>query len=244
MNFYLANALNRLNGDFDLANGVGFSDFLRLSNNFGQSGMWTDGDANADGVVQFPDFLILADNFGQTQSELQPNVSVEVTESNGLYTYDYTIENSGLSPAGINVVFLDVVDGQGVVAGSPVGFGRFGLDAPNGWSGEYLEDAGLIEEVAFIQSDGSDCGTPGISPGAEERFTIQSEYGPGERSLFAGHLVTTCDRFFVSSTVSVLAPTIPPGSGEAANVPEPNTPIWWLLIVCFLGRQRRRKHST
>ena len=54
MEFYLTNALNRLNGDFDLIGGVDFSDFLRLSNNFGQAGQWSDGDANADGVIQFP----------------------------------------------------------------------------------------------------------------------------------------------------------------------------------------------
>gem|GEM_PF-6277719 len=245
MSFYLTNALNRLNGDFDLVSGVDFSDFLRLSNNYGQPGLWTDGDANADGVVQFPDFLILADNFGEREPGLESSVSVEVTEADGIYTYDYTIENSDLSPAGINVVFLDVVDGQGVVEGSLVGLGRYRLEAPDAWSGEYLENAGPIEEVTFLQADGLSCGLPGISPGATERFTIQSEFGPGERSMFAGHLVTNCDYFFTSTTLNVLAPTVPPGAAEAATVPEPSTtPFWLLLGVSLLVRPRRSTVSN
>ena len=119
-----------------------------------------------------------------------------MTELDGLYTYEYTIENADSSPTGINVLFLDVVDEQGVVEGSLLGFGQYEIDAPNGWTGEYFENSSPIEEVTFIQADGRNCGTPGVVPGSVETFSIQSEFGPGERSLFAGHLVQSCDHFF------------------------------------------------
>jgi hypothetical protein len=55
---------NRLNGDADFDGEVQFSDFVILSNNFGNSGVWSDGDFDVDNVVQFSDFVILSNNFG------------------------------------------------------------------------------------------------------------------------------------------------------------------------------------
>ena len=43
---------------------VNFTDFLVLSQNFGSSGNWDDGDFSNDGMVTFGDFLDLSDNFG------------------------------------------------------------------------------------------------------------------------------------------------------------------------------------
>jgi|GEM_PF-1293091 len=54
-----------LAADIDLDGVVGFSDFLVLSTNFGQSvEIGTDGDLTRDGLVDFADFLILSAEFG------------------------------------------------------------------------------------------------------------------------------------------------------------------------------------
>lgn len=60
-------ALGTLRGDLDGVDGVGFSDFLVLSANFGQSGAtYGQGDLDCDGEIGFADFLVLSTNFGQT----------------------------------------------------------------------------------------------------------------------------------------------------------------------------------
>lgn len=58
-------AYSALDGDVNGDGSVGFDDFLTLSNNFGQSGTWADGDMQ-NGTVDFPDFLLLSRNFGMT----------------------------------------------------------------------------------------------------------------------------------------------------------------------------------
>jgi hypothetical protein len=55
-----------LRGDADGDGEVQFTDFVILSNNFGNPGDYTSGDFDKDGVVQFSDFVILSSNFGQT----------------------------------------------------------------------------------------------------------------------------------------------------------------------------------
>ena len=50
--------------DLDGDGQVAFSDFLVLSNNFGQTGEAVEGDIDGDGVVGFSDFLLLSDVFG------------------------------------------------------------------------------------------------------------------------------------------------------------------------------------
>ena len=52
-------------GDADLNGRVEFSDFLLLSDNFGQPGSWSTGDFDTNGLVEFSDFLILSENFGR-----------------------------------------------------------------------------------------------------------------------------------------------------------------------------------
>ena len=51
-------------GDVNLDRLIGFDDFLVLSDNFGQTGGWSDGNFDGDGVVGFTDFLALSSNFG------------------------------------------------------------------------------------------------------------------------------------------------------------------------------------
>lgn len=71
-----------LAGDTNLDSAVNFTDFLVLSDNFGQSDhTWSGGDFDCNGMVAFADFLALSDNFGQTAgaeaaSVPEPNGSV------------------------------------------------------------------------------------------------------------------------------------------------------------------------
>lgn len=51
-------------GDSNLDGMVDFSDFLKLSDNYGSDGTWADGDFDGDGRVGFPDFLLLSEQFG------------------------------------------------------------------------------------------------------------------------------------------------------------------------------------
>ena len=54
-------------GDLDGNGSVDFTDFLVLSENFGntlESADHTQGDIDCSGMVDFADFLVLADNFG------------------------------------------------------------------------------------------------------------------------------------------------------------------------------------
>ncbi len=55
-----------LRGDADGDGEVQFSDFVILSENFGDSGGYTRGDFDKDGEIQFSDFVILSENFGLT----------------------------------------------------------------------------------------------------------------------------------------------------------------------------------
>ena len=71
-----------LNGDLDLDGEVGFTDFLRLSSNFGETEnvRWSLGDFDSSGDVGFIDFLILSANFND--GAVQP-----VPEPNSMFAY-------------------------------------------------------------------------------------------------------------------------------------------------------------
>ena len=68
LRIWVEDAYGTFFGDADLNGEVAFEDFLALSNNFGESGTWSQGDFDANGQVNFGDFLILANNFGKTRS--------------------------------------------------------------------------------------------------------------------------------------------------------------------------------
>ncbi len=62
-------ALDSLLADADFDGQVQFSDFVILSENFANSGFYTDGDFDCDGQVQFSDFVILSERFGQSAAD-------------------------------------------------------------------------------------------------------------------------------------------------------------------------------
>ena len=231
-------------GDADLNGAVEFSDFLAVSRNFGSSGGWASGDFDGNREIGFPDFLLLSSTFGQTNPSLSANVEVEVTEVNGFFTYEYTVSNETNSLARINTLFIDVVDGSGVVEGIALGPNHALLDAPEGWFGDYVSDAGPVEEVSFLHAEGEFCGSMGIAPGTSETFTIESEYGPEMRNAFAATLVSTCDLFFVGADFQVLAPSVPPAGGEAASVPEPSTGSISITAALLIASLRLRVKRT
>ncbi len=63
-NYWIESIQGTLSGDANLDGRVLFADFLALSDNFGESGGWTQGDFDGDGQVEFTDFLVLSKNFG------------------------------------------------------------------------------------------------------------------------------------------------------------------------------------
>ena len=79
--------MRTLKGDVDLNKVVQFDDFLRLAENFGAEGGWSDGDSDGNGIVAFPDFLALSSNFGLTTETNQiaavpePSSSMALTVS-------------------------------------------------------------------------------------------------------------------------------------------------------------------
>lgn len=63
--FLIEQLLSSRGGDADLDGRVEFHDFLTLAMNVGQSGGWSDGDFNGDGLVSVADLFPLIANFGK-----------------------------------------------------------------------------------------------------------------------------------------------------------------------------------
>jgi hypothetical protein len=61
----LLGAAGLILGDADGDGSVGFSDFLLLSDRFGQPGTYQEGNFDLIGTVDFNDFLILTNNYGR-----------------------------------------------------------------------------------------------------------------------------------------------------------------------------------
>lgn len=140
-------------------------------------------------------------------AQTTPVVSVEVSESNGTYTYVYTVSNPLLSSAPVNGFFLDVVNGTGVVDQElfPPSW------SPDGWTGSYAETERNLQ-VGYLSGNGLDCpgpADPEISIGDEGKFTITSSFAPGDQDYFAGHFNQICD-VGDSWVGTVQAPTHPP----------------------------------
>jgi len=64
-------------GDADLNGIVEFSDFLKMSQHFGNAGNWASGDFDGDGFVRFPDFLHLSANFTTNSHSTVPEPTVQ-----------------------------------------------------------------------------------------------------------------------------------------------------------------------
>lgn len=84
----LTRALNQLGlplGDADGNGEVDFADFLTLSGNFSQPGVYTAGDFNKNGTVDFGDFLLLSENYGSSTiaSVPEPTHALLVTATLG-----------------------------------------------------------------------------------------------------------------------------------------------------------------
>ena len=75
--------VDKINGDADFSGDVGFSDFVILANNYGNTGddaAWSRGDFVTDNNIRFTDFALLANNYGQSTAM----AAVAVPEPSGL----------------------------------------------------------------------------------------------------------------------------------------------------------------
>lgn len=183
-------------------------------------------------------FVFLASLGAQAVAQLSASVGVEVTEEDGLYTYEYTVANSLLSGLPINFFQLDVGQGEGVVVGTEVDFGIRSLAAPEHWVGEYQPfevtfDADFnvtgiavdpstgqpefnrTEEVSFLVGDGFTCDDESgdIFEGESLVFSLQSEYAPASQGYLLAKLGADCD-FLGFADGAVLAPSLPPDPAE------------------------------
>lgn len=65
--------IDLLPADANFDDRVDFGDFLILSGNFGESGNWSEGDFDGDGLIRFEDFLELSNHFGMTTAHAPAN---------------------------------------------------------------------------------------------------------------------------------------------------------------------------
>jgi hypothetical protein len=71
---------HRLPGDANFDGIVNFSDLLILSQHYGQTGEWVDGEFSGGGTVDFADLLTLAQNYGKTQAAVEYSMEAAVPE--------------------------------------------------------------------------------------------------------------------------------------------------------------------
>jgi|GEM_PF-5203789 len=96
-------------------------------------------------------FAVLLLSANVVQGQLLANLEVDVTEQDGIFTYDYTLSNGFLSSDTINVFAITVAVGDDVAIGTvpftpeEIEMGALGarLDAPEGWAGSF--DPRLVE---------------------------------------------------------------------------------------------------
>ena len=165
-------------------------------------------------VIRIRVFLFLAVSLllslgTSAQAQLLHDVSVNVTEEDGLFTYEYTVSNELFSSALINYFAVDTTVGTDVV-------GATGAPSPNGWAGGYfpLNDLGqevTDQQVAHLTGDGISCGVEAgaITQGDDLSFTIESLYQPGDQNYTLGFFDATCD-FAAIATGPVIGPTTAP----------------------------------
>lgn len=119
---------------------------------------------------------------GHSQAQIAIDLTVDVSESDGIYTYVYTLENSEFSFQGINTFFLTT--GKQAVVDE--------LAAPENWFAEYAieETTGLqISYIGGVSDDGLRCGATNaddIDPGESGTFTIKSPWGPEQQDYAIG----------------------------------------------------------
>ena len=185
-------------------------------------------------IAYFVFGLLAADS---AVAQLVGDVSVEVTEDAGVYTYEYTVSNSILSSANISIFTLDVANGRSVVDGEYAIYGGRLLTSPDNWAGLYSPFRTMFDDsfnatgvevfsaamptptltgsqhIAFLATtdalDPSACGHPDgdISAGETETFTITSLYAPGDQDF------QFIDCSFLSDiSGTIQGPTVPPGN--------------------------------
>jgi hypothetical protein len=150
-----------------------------------------------------------------TRGDLVTDLSVQVTQADGLYTYAYTLANEAASTLGASQLFLSVATDANLSA----------LSAPTGWDVTYSPGD---PDISFLSSDPS----TDIAPGMSGLFSMTS----GIRPAVASDLVRGLDDqagTFVDNPGTVLTPSA---------VPEPSGLVLGVLgAACAAALAARRR---
>ena len=133
--------------------------------------------------------------------ELISELSVNVTEADGLYTYEYTISNAAESE--VPVSFFSFSAGVGAVIED--------ISGPDDWTAVF-DETQMDFQTLFIAGDGITCAVPDfdIRPDQSASFTLVSPWGPELQEFSYGKLTDDCIEFVGFPTGGfVVAPSIP-----------------------------------
>lgn len=171
----------------------------------------------------------------QANGQIVADVDVNVTEVDGIYTYDYTVSNSILSGSSINGFLLTVARGEDTVITDPENFvsevAGHSLPSPPDWSGAYQpylveppcepERRGAFAgdyQVAWVAGNGQEVSPTGefdLFQGGTLNFSISSEFAPAPQDYLLINITPGCvDAEFLGiaeGTISApgIAPAIP-----------------------------------
>ncbi len=141
-------------------------------------------------------------------AQLLVDVDVDITQdSEGIYTYLYTISNSDFSNQSINAFQLSTGFGADVDL----------LEGPDGWGAFYDPGQRNLQAVWItgLNADGSDCGVSNefdLNPGQSAEFTLVSPWEPGIASVDASisWIGLGCEIVGEELTTELLSPLTPP----------------------------------
>ena len=140
-------------------------------------------------------------NVAPLPAQLLVDLSVDITEEDGVFTYNYTLGNSILSAVSVNAFLLDVQPGADVT----------NLQQPGNWIGEY-SSAETNLQVGWIAGNGIDFSNEDfdVFEGESKLFSFTSSYAPGEQSAFVGKVTADGLDFIDFADLVIDGPTVPP----------------------------------
>lgn len=156
--------------------------------------------------------LLLGLFCGTGQAQLDINLSVDVTQSDGIYQYVYTLANSDFSFQGINTFLLTTGADAEITE----------ITGPDEWVAEY-DPSQRLQQAAFlggVSDDGERCGVTDdddLPPGGSTTFTLISPWAPEPQDYLVGRTISTADEpclfeggFLEGMIASPSIPTVPP----------------------------------
>lgn len=134
--------------------------------------------------------------------QLITDLSVDVTQEDGIYTYEYTLKNSDFSGVAVNSFFMDTVKGADVID----------MFAPENWVSEYTASENNLQAL-WLAGEGLDCATEDfdVFEGEEISFSLTSTWAPEPQDYIIAKLTADCGGFLGSAEGQIASPSIPPG---------------------------------